>query len=170
MAWNFDFAAWIRKQAKLYTDSVVSIGGVLTDMTRRPTDGHLLITFTPTTGSPIIFDAGEVPQGPNGEAAELQTIERGSDHVLQYRYPTQAPTDWTDLYTFPSPYTYTHNQATPADVWNIQHNLGGRPVTVLTVDGTGEQIVGQLDAAVSTSNLTVIRFSEPIAGTAYIKF
>jgi hypothetical protein len=39
----------------------------------------------------------------------------------------------------------------------------------MTVDDTGEQIVGWIDAPASTSNLLVIRFSEPIAGKAYIK-
>ena len=67
------------------------------------------------------------------------------------------------------PLLYTHNQAEPADAWNIQHNLGGRPVTALTVDDTGEQIVGQVDALVTTSNLLVIRFSEPLSGKAYLK-
>jgi hypothetical protein len=188
--------------AKGYTESIVTIGGTLTSIIRRPTDGMLQITYTPTTGSPIIFDAGIVPagrsitaaairttdghlvltfddgatldtgqaRGDDGETPQLQVIQRDNSYVMQYRFATQAPTTWTDLYIFPSPYTYTHTQTAPADVWSIQHNLGGRPVTILTVDATGEQIVGRLDAAVSTVNLTVIRFSEPIAGIAYIKF
>jgi len=64
---------------------------------------------------------------------------------------------------------FEYYQTTPADVWIIQHNLGGRPVTALTVDDTGEQILGRQDAAASTDNLLVIRFSEPIAGIAYLK-
>jgi len=40
--------------------------------------------------------------GDKGEVAQYQTIQRDDDHVIQYRYATQTPTEWTDLYTFPS--------------------------------------------------------------------
>ncbi len=64
--------------------------------------------------------------------------------------------------------SYTHTQTTPAAVWQMQHNLGGLSVNFLIVDGAGEQVIGQTDIQASTSNLLVIRFSEPITGTAYI--
>jgi hypothetical protein len=66
--------------------------------------------------------------------------------------------------------TYTHSQTTPAAVWLCQHNLGGTPVTALCVDDTGEQIVGAVNTLASTVNLLVIEFSEPLRGTAYMKF
>jgi hypothetical protein len=51
-----------RNAANDYTNHIVSIGGVLTNITRQ-TDGTLLITYTPTTGSPIVFNAGIIPAG-----------------------------------------------------------------------------------------------------------
>ena len=65
--------------------------------------------------------------------------------------------------------TYTHTQTTPSNVWHAQHNLGGVCVVALSVDGTGEQIVGQQDFLLSTNNLLILRFSEPLSGKAYIK-
>ena len=109
-------------------------------------------------------DSGYPVTGPQGEAAQW----RMDGNVLQYRYATQDPTMWTDLHTF-APLTYTHNQTTPAAVWSIQHNLGGHPVSALVVDSAGEEIVGAIDWQSSTDNLLVVNFSEPLAGSAYIK-
>ena len=109
-------------------------------------------------------DSGFPVTGPQGEAPQW----RMDGNTLQYRYATQSPTVWTDLYTF-TPLTYTHNQTVPSAYWEIQHNLGGEPITCFTVDDTGEQIVGQIDAQASTMNLLVIKFSEPLTGRAYIK-
>ncbi len=65
--------------------------------------------------------------------------------------------------------SYEFTQATPAAVWMIQHNLDSQPVNALLVDDAGEQIIGQIDTQTSTNNLLVIRFSEPLAGKAFIK-
>jgi len=115
----------------------------------------------------VITGGGNNSGGEPGTPGESPQF-RMSGNILQYRFATQAPTVWTDLYTF-EPLTYEHTQALPSDVWNIQHNLGGRSVTVLTLDAAGEQIIGQIDTLMSTDNLLVIRFSEALAGTAYIK-
>ena len=109
-------------------------------------------------------DSGFSVTGPRGEAAQF----RMDGNTLQYRYATQSPTTWTDLYTF-EPLTYTHNQTAAAAQWLCQHNLGGRPVTALFVDSAGEEIVGAVDWQVSTNNLLVVNFSEPLSGSAYIK-
>jgi hypothetical protein len=66
-------------------------------------------------------------------------------------------------------FSYTHTQSTAASVWNVQHNLGNPAVTAFVLDADGEQIVGQWDAQASTNNLLVLRFSEPLAGRAYVK-
>jgi len=63
---------------------------------------------------------------------------------------------------------YIHTQTVAADAWHIQHNLGVWPVCVFTENQSGEQIIGQIDTAISTHNLLVIRFSEPLSGAAYI--
>ena len=62
---------------------------------------------------------------------------------------------------------YTFTQMPAASQWNIQHNLGMIPTDVLTLDDSGEQIVGFIDYAASTANLLVIRFSEALAGSAH---
>jgi hypothetical protein len=64
---------------------------------------------------------------------------------------------------------YTHTQTTPSDTWMIQHNLGGRPVTIAAVDNGGDEIVGQVDTLLSTLNLLVYCFSEELSGVAYLK-
>jgi hypothetical protein len=66
--------------------------------------------------------------------------------------------------------SYTHTQSTAAATWNIQHNLGKREVCVLIFDSGGDQIIGDIDWSSSTINLLVVQFSEPLTGTAYIKF
>ena len=66
--------------------------------------------------------------------------------------------------------TFEFTQTVPADAWLVQHNLGGTPLTILAVDNTGEQIVGWQDTILSTLNLLVYRFSEPLTGKIFIKF
>ena len=112
----------------------------------------------------VYVDSGVPVTGPKGEVAQFQTVGR----MVQYRFATQAPTEWTDLYEFPVRPTFTHNQTTASDVWNIQHNLGSRAVNMFVVDTDGDQIIGQQDAQASTINLLVLRFSEPLTGTAYL--
>jgi len=68
------------------------------------------------------------------------------------------------------PRVYIHTQAAPAAVWNIQHNLGEIPVSVLTLSSGGEQIIGEEDWAASTLNLMVVRFSQPLTGVAYATY
>jgi len=64
---------------------------------------------------------------------------------------------------------YEHTQATPSNAWLVQHNLGGTPLTILAVNDAGEQIIGWQDTVVSTINLLVYRFSEPVTGKIYLK-
>ena len=159
MAWNYDFASWIRKKARIYTDSVVSIGGTLTAITRQP-DGHLTITYTRTTGSSIVFDAGIIP---DGETPEL----REDSGWVQYRFATVAPTAWTNLFKIPEQATFEHVQSVAAAVWTIPHNLGKQYVDVLIIDSTGKPCSADVDYV--NVNVTVITFSIPVAGTAIIR-
>lgn len=43
--------------AKGFTKKTVAIGGTLSDITRQA-DGNLQITYTPNSGSPMVFNAG----------------------------------------------------------------------------------------------------------------
>jgi hypothetical protein len=103
-------------------------------------------------------------KGDPGREIELRVFSG----ILQWRYV--GTTTWTNLFVMPETGTYEYTQTAASDVWNIQHNLGGTPVTILAVDNDGNEIVGQRDAAASTNNLLIYRFSEPIAGKAFIKF
>ena len=69
-----------------------------------------------------------------------------------------------------TPATYTHTQSTPAAVWNIQHNLGKKPVSVVALSAAGDRIIGEEDWAASTLNLFVVRFSEPLTGVAFVRY
>jgi len=106
---------------------------------------------------------GQLPVSPNAVPGTIPS--RGSTGTLRVAEPVVNCDAATKHYVDRS---YTHTQSSPSDVWNIQHNLGKSPIVLFIVSTDGEQIVGQVDAAASTSNLSVIRFGEPITGTAYV--
>ena len=60
---------------------------------------------------------------------------------------------------------YTFNQANPATIWNITHNLGGHP-TAVVLDSTGTQCEGSFSYP-DINNLT-ISFRSAFSGTAYL--
>jgi hypothetical protein len=76
---------------------------------------------------------------------------------------------WTEA-TSGGALTYTHTQSTAAATWNIQHTLGKKEVSALPLDEQEIEIIGAIDWSTSTVNLLVIKVSEPVAGTAYIKY
>ena len=76
---------------------------------------------------------------------------------------------WAEAATASIP-SYTHTQSNAAATWTIQHNLGRKEVTVLIFDGSGEQVIGAVNWAASTTNLLVVQFSEAISGTGHIKY
>jgi hypothetical protein len=63
---------------------------------------------------------------------------------------------------------YRHIQSTPATSWNIQHNLGSKPLALFVFDAAGDQIYGEPDFSASTLNQLSVYFSVPIAGTAFV--
>ena len=68
--------------------------------------------------------------------------------------------------------THIHSQGTPSAAWHIQHNFNEshRAITMFVVNDDGEQILGQVDVGLSTNNLLIYRFGEPLSGRAYLKF
>jgi len=66
---------------------------------------------------------------------------------------------------------YIHRQDAPSAQWLIQHNFSSpnRALNIFVVDEHGEQIIGQVDTQLSTNNLLVYKFGEPLKGRAYIK-
>jgi hypothetical protein len=63
---------------------------------------------------------------------------------------------------------YLHTQTTPDTTWLVQHNLGELPVAVVVRDNTGTELICFHDWAASTVNLLVLRFGEPVSGTALV--
>lgn len=60
--------------------------------------------------------------------------------------------------------TYSHTQATPADVWTVPHNLDRRPSVVVT-DLSGNAVLS--DFRYVDSNIIQITHGRPVAGYAY---
>lgn len=60
---------------------------------------------------------------------------------------------------------YTHVQSTPAAVWTINHNLGGKP-TAVVLDSAGTQCEGTF--SYPSKNTMVITFTAAFTGTAYV--
>jgi len=67
--------------------------------------------------------------------------------------------------------TYTHMQETPSDTWLIQHNFNANhlALTLFVMNAEDEQIIGKINPRLSTNNLLVYEFGEPLMGKAFIK-
>jgi len=63
---------------------------------------------------------------------------------------------------------YIYEQEEPSNTWTIEHNLDKTIISVLTLDTLGRQIIGMCDYAASDENTLVIRFSQAVAGKAFI--
>lgn len=57
-------------------------------------------------------------------------------------------------------------QSTPSDIWMVTHSLACRYPHVTCVDDGGNTIVGDIEYF--SDNVTIIRFSEPVKGTAHL--
>ena len=58
---------------------------------------------------------------------------------------------------------YVHDQATPASVWNIRHNLGKKP-SVMVIDSAGSEVIGAVK--ILDDNNIRITFSSSFSGKA----
>jgi hypothetical protein len=63
--------------------------------------------------------------------------------------------------------SYVWNQAIPATVWDITHNLGFYPAGIIVEDSGGAVIAGGDIDYISVNELT-ITFANAFGGTAYI--
>lgn len=59
--------------------------------------------------------------------------------------------------------TYTHSQASPSTIWNINHRLNTTDFVYQIFDNTGSTIVANID--IIDADNTSITFGEPVAGT-----
>lgn len=67
--------------------------------------------------------------------------------------------------------SYVEEITTPSNTWSIQHNLN-RPwneLTINIIDSYRNTTNGDIDINLSTNNLLVMKFNEPISGKIYIK-
>lgn len=61
---------------------------------------------------------------------------------------------------------FDFTQLMPSDTWTVTHSLGCRYPHVICVDNGGNTIVGDIEYF--SDNVTIIRFSEPVNGTAHL--
>ena len=109
----------------------------------------------------LAFKGGDGADGQRGEAGIGIPVGGLPGQALRKKSLADFDTEWRDA-------AYMHTQTTPSAVWNIQHNLGKKYVNAVAADGSGIRMVGWINDEISTDNLLVIEFSEPLAGTAYI--
>ena len=100
-------------------------------------------------------------EGKNGETPELRVTGR----IIQYRFATQNPTTWTDLFEFPEP-SYTHTQNIAASVWVIPHNLSEQFVSVKVIDFSGTILIPEEDY--TSQDVVTLTFGSPKQGIAKI--
>lgn len=107
-----------------------------------------------------VLPAPDVSLQINEESVEL-ILDPGPEVTLQIEMAgAQGP---------PGPagasFQYVHNQAVPATIWVINHNLDGYP-NVTTIDSAGDEHVGDVQY-LSTNTIRVI-FSAGQGGYAYL--
>lgn len=74
-----------------------------------------------------------------------------------------APPDETEPNSTLDLWVYEHTQASPANVWVVNHNLGYHPIiSIFETDGS----VGLADAVHLSVNTAQLTFAEPTSGTA----
>jgi hypothetical protein len=88
----------------------------------------------------------------------VQTVSQPNSVSVQTPGPQGPP----GIGTFS---TYTHNQAYPASVWTITHNLNCRP-SVTIVDSAGTVVFG--DVEYLSANEIRVTFVAAFAGKAYL--
>lgn len=62
---------------------------------------------------------------------------------------------------------YTHTQNTESAVWTVQHNLGFKPGGIVLLDINGNLTFGW-SVTYSSTNVMVLTFPQPIAGTVHV--
>ncbi len=63
------------------------------------------------------------------------------------------------------PTKYVHEQGTPSETWDIQHNLGYRP-HVLVINSAGERVYGWEEHV--SSDRVLLKWKSAFSGTAYL--
>jgi len=80
-------------------------------------------------------------------------------------YGPRTSSGWPSSELYLRTKRYIYDQAVPSSVWNITHELGGRP-SVTVVDSAGTVVYGEVSYS-SDSEIT-INFSAPFSGKAYL--
>lgn len=161
---------------EVYTDpaTVVEVVTAPPDQVQVVTEGVQVVEVFPST-----IDVIEVPTDPEVVTVEVVTEgpsgPAGPQGVLGPTGPTGpvGPEGSTGPVGPTGPQgpigpvggSYRYDQATPADVWVIDHELGFAPA-VTVVDSANSVIEGDLVA--STPTTLILQFSGAFAGTAYL--
>ena len=65
--------------------------------------------------------------------------------------------------------SFIHIQDIESATWECVHNLESIGVSAVVTEAGGDEVIGYVDRAASTSSTLIIRFSQPISGRAFIR-
>lgn len=143
----------------LYGDAV-TVGGVAYSVreTRRLDDGAFVEVALMKLAPDAVAPGGNPAGFGLGDLADVELATPTTGEVLQY-----DGTRWVDAPPGSVGTTYVHNQATPATVWTINHNLGYRPAVEL-FDAGGNEF--DADIVHTSVNQVVVHLNIAATGTA----
>lgn len=95
---------------------------------------------------------------PLGELSDVTLTSTADQDILMYRADTNT---WGNQRL-----RYRYEQTDEADEWVIDHDLASQPPAVSVFDTANIQVFGDIDHV--SANRVVLRFSEPLAGVAYL--
>jgi hypothetical protein len=143
---ELDLAKWLEKECKEGVQEV-QVRGVTTSP---------IFLGTPVGGSGTVVE-GVYQYNSDGNETVIEVNANGSITRINLG-PVETSGATSDQ--------YTHHQATPSDVWVIQHNLGFVPGNEFIVNPDGDEIDGV--TKLIDVNTIQIQFSEPVTGSAYL--
>lgn len=106
-------------------------------------------------GGPKGTQGVQGPQGPAGSGTQGATGTQG----------TQGIQGSAGLGASVENFSYTHNQGSASDTWNITHNLNFYP-NVTVQDSGGTIVEGEINY--TTRNTLIVTFSSAFSGKAYL--
>lgn len=134
--------------------------GVHAVIVEHPVDGPIRlldgpVDFLAPNQRPPRRAAGAYPSLPGGEAGAAVVVSDTETRVVSVAMQGVAGSA--------SGASYLHTQASPAEVWTVNHNLGVRPLVAAYTSGGVEMEVEVIHAS---ANQLLINLASPLAGYA----
>ena len=98
-------------------------------------------------------------------------INANNHLIVTFDKPLPDGTTQQDVGALPTGGSYTEEITTPSQLWTIQHNLDTscEELAIITIDGDGNYIIGDIDTINSSKNQLIISFKEAVTGKIIIK-